>query len=74
VAYESPSSDAWALLNALHWIIVDGLQNVIFEIDCKQVVDEVSHGKIIRSEYGSIIEDCRTILSCQNNFQVVFTR
>jgi hypothetical protein len=39
--------EACGLLNALHWIIV-GLQNIIFELDCKQLVVDVSRSKIIR--------------------------
>lgn len=41
---------------SFQWIIASGLRNVIFKIDCKQVVDDI-HAKSIRSKYDSITDD-----------------
>jgi hypothetical protein len=38
------------------------------------VVDDVNNMKPNHSEYGSIIQDCRTLLNNYNDFIVVFTR
>jgi len=38
------------------------------------VVDDVHNSKMNLSEYGSIIQNCRTLLDHYNNFVVVFTR
>jgi len=51
-----------------------GYHNVIIELDCKMDVDDVRNSKINFSEYGLIIQNCRTLLDQYNNFVVVFTR
>jgi hypothetical protein len=50
------------------------LDCVIIEMDCKRVEDDLHHSKLDRSECGSIISQCRTLLSFKNNYKVVFTR
>jgi hypothetical protein len=45
-----------------------------FEMDCKMVVDDVHNKKQNNSEYGSLIDDCRTIFSNHSDFIVAFTR
>jgi len=50
---------------SFQWIIAFCLRNVIFKLDCKQVVDDI-HLKSIRSRYDYIIDDSRVILSRHN--------
>ncbi|GAU51196.1 hypothetical protein TSUD_374470 [Trifolium subterraneum] len=65
--------EAWELQQAMMWMEMIGYHNVIFEMDCK-MVDDVHTQKHNMSEYGSLIDDCRTILSNHRNFIVAFTR
>jgi hypothetical protein len=51
-----------------------GYNKVIFELDCKMVVDDVHTDKPNRSEYGSLIVNCRTLLSSYPDYVVVFAR
>jgi hypothetical protein len=51
-----------------------GYHKVFLEMDCKMVVDDVNNMKANHSQYGSIIQDCRTLLRNYNDFIVVFTR
>jgi hypothetical protein len=51
-----------------------GYNKVIFELDCKIVVDDVNKMSINQLEYGSIIQNCRTLLHHYNDFIVVFAR
>jgi len=47
---------------------------MIFELDCKMVVDDVHNSKIDLFKYGSIIQNCRTLFDHYNDFVVVFIR
>jgi hypothetical protein len=58
----------------LKWIAQLGYNKVIFEMGCKMVVDDVHKYKPNRSEYGSIIRNCRTLLSNYSDFVVGFAR
>lgn len=61
--------EAWSLLQALRWASFSNLNFVIFEVDCKKVVDDIHTA----NKYGSILDECRIILSLYNNYKVVFT-
>jgi len=43
------------LLRSLYWTIAFGLANVIFELNCKQVVNDVFNVKFNRREYDFMI-------------------
>ncbi|PNX57625.1 cytochrome p450 [Trifolium pratense] len=62
------------LQQAMTWMGMFGYHKVIFHMDCKMVVDDAHNKKYNLSEYGSLIDDCRTILSNYSNFIVAFTR
>lgn len=49
-----------------------GIDSMIFELDCKRVVDAVHSSQGDISEFGSIIDDCRVLLSSNPNFKVKF--
>jgi len=51
------NSGGWSLglYQDIQWISSLGYHNVIFELDCKMVVDDVHNSKMNLFEYGSII-------------------
>lgn len=51
--YESSSHKMWEFdqLQSLYWTIAFGLANVIFELNCKQVMNDVFNVKFNRREY-----------------------
>jgi len=51
-------SEAWGLHQGLKWITTLGHQKVIFESDCKMLVDDVHSNKVNHSEYGLIVKSC----------------
>lgn len=51
--------EAEGLLVALYWMQELGYANIIFELDCKVVVDSVSNSTLENSEFSSIIQNCR---------------
>lgn len=67
--------EAYGLLTAINWILELQLENVIFELDSKRVVD--SFGSRMRdfTNFGSIIFYCRHFLvSFLKNSKVEFSR
>jgi ribonuclease HI len=66
--------EAWGLYQGIKWITSSGYHKVVFELDCKMVVDDIHNNYPNHSEYGSIIQDCKNILDLYNDFVVVFTR
>jgi hypothetical protein len=66
--------EACGLQQAMMWMEMLGYHKVIFEIDCKMVVDDVHNKKQNNSEYCTVVDDCRTILSNHSYFLVAFTR
>ena len=72
--YTAAEAEAWGLCKGIEWIAQLGYNKVIFEMDCKMVVDDVHKYKPNRSEYGSIIRNCRTLLSNYSDFVVGFAR
>ncbi|KAK2407645.1 Ribonuclease H superfamily protein [Trifolium repens] len=67
-------AEAWALQQGIMWMAMLGYRNVIFELDCKTVVDDIDSSKDNHSEYGLLIEDCKSMLSPHSNYVVAFTR
>jgi hypothetical protein len=66
--------ETWWLQQATLWMEMLIYHKVIFEMDCKMVVDDVHNKKYNNSEYGSLFDDCRIILSNHSDFIVAFTR
>lgn len=61
------------LLQGLNWIVSLEYNHVIFELDCKMVIDDVHSEKLNHLKYGSVLQDCKILLENYNNYQVVFT-
>ncbi|MCI29396.1 60S ribosomal protein L23, partial [Trifolium medium] len=53
--------EAWSLYQGMQWIVTLGYNKVIFELDCKMVVDDVNNMRLNLSEYVSIIQDSLTL-------------
>jgi len=51
------------LLWALQWVHELSLGPIDFELDSKKVVDSFASSKYDAIEYGSIIQDCKTLFS-----------
>lgn len=66
--------EAIGLLRALQWVVELNLQNVLFELDAKQVVDSLSSRVIDLSEIGSVIFECKRLLSLNPTFGVGYVR
>jgi hypothetical protein len=51
-----------------------GYRNVIFELDCKMLVDDIDSSKNNYSEYDLLIIDCKSMFSIHSNYIVAFIR
>jgi len=74
--YTSPPSEAEALslLEALTFPDNQGMEFVIFESDCKLVVDTIISTSTPSNEFGDIIYRCKTLLASHNNYSVFYVR
>lgn len=66
--------EALCLLYATQWSTSLSLDSVLFEMDCKVVVDLVNSPKEDLSELGDIIRDCHAFFSSLPNLNVRFIR
>jgi hypothetical protein len=60
-------SEEWGFLQNLKCIESLDDHNVIFELNCKMVVDDV-HTNVYRSEHGSNIQECKMFLHRKDSF------
>jgi ribonuclease HI len=67
-------AEATGLLEAVKLAIARGMQSVIFESDCKIVVDAVNSSVNPHNELGDIIFYCKQLLCLHPNFFVRFVR
>jgi ribonuclease HI len=51
--------EAWGLYQCIKWITSFGYHKVVFELDCKMVVDDIHNKYPNHSDYGSVIQDCK---------------
>ena len=66
--------EALALFEAMTWVHSMGYSMVIFEIDCKEVVDALQHGLPNDSNFGLILRRCHLLLCSEQSFKVVHVR
>lgn len=66
--------EAMGLLDAIHWVVSLNLQQVIFELDAKSVVDNVQAPHTDRTKFGSILCECKRLLDLNPTYGVVFVR
>lgn len=69
-----PDVETLTLFWAISWTLDFGLQNVIFETDCKYIVDHLSNPKPSSSDFNVIPNKCRTKLFFSPNSRVSFSR
>ncbi|CAN1823543.1 hypothetical protein LINPERHAP1_LOCUS30418 [Linum perenne] len=61
-------------MEALSWVEQEGLLQVIFETDAKQIVDALSSGQSDHTELGDMVVACRAILIRNPGFEITFGR
>jgi hypothetical protein len=67
--------EALGLFHAIEWVHELQLSNVDFELDAKKVVDYFNGGRNDVSEFGAIVDDCRTKCNVYfENSKVEFSR
>ncbi|XVF75285.1 hypothetical protein PTKIN_Ptkin13bG0174900 [Pterospermum kingtungense] len=59
---------------ALSWVKNQGFHLVHFETDAKYAVDAIHGEQQDHSEYGSLISECRSLLTNDDGFSVHFVR
>jgi hypothetical protein len=74
VVVSPAEGEAWGLHQGLLWMEIRGYHKVIFELDCKTVVDDVHNNKPNASECDLLIDECRTLLLNYSDFIIAFTR
>jgi hypothetical protein len=68
-------AEATTLLASIQSALAHDYQAVLFETDCKSVVDALaSHSAPPQNELGGIISQCKILLSSNNNYAVSFVR
>ncbi|XVF71518.1 hypothetical protein PTKIN_Ptkin12aG0044200 [Pterospermum kingtungense] len=66
--------EALTLQEAISWVRSLGYTRVIFEVDSKQVVDALSSLSSDLTEFGVIIECCKSMVLVEPHFKVIFAR
>ena len=64
--------EALAVCEALHQILQLQSSNTMLEMDCKEVVIACSSGKTDVSEFGCLIQECKSLLSLECKFKMSF--
>ncbi|CAN1729193.1 hypothetical protein LINPERHAP1_LOCUS527 [Linum perenne] len=71
---EVREGEAWALLDAMLWVEQSGYENVIFEVDSVEVEAATRRVRREGTEFGAIIDECRSVLLSRRDFKVVVVR
>ncbi|XVF64157.1 hypothetical protein PTKIN_Ptkin09bG0145200 [Pterospermum kingtungense] len=66
--------EALALLEALKWVRHLGYQKDYFEMDAKTVTTALASSVQDLTEFGDILQSCKSVLAEENQFKVVWTR
>jgi ribonuclease HI len=69
-------AEAQGVLEALRWLSSMHMENDIIELesDCLQVVQAINRQQNNTSEFGIIIDMCRSLLVTNNNWKVSYVR
>jgi ribonuclease HI len=67
-------AEAMGLKDAILWLGQLGLSKVQIELDCKLVVESILDRTNSQSEFGTIINMCRSLLQQFSNFEISFVR
>jgi ribonuclease HI len=73
---EIAEAEAQGVLEALHWLSSMHMENNTIELesDCLQVVQAINKQQHNNSEFGIIIDMCRSLLVTKNNWKVSYVR
>ena len=63
-----------ALREAVKWIIPLQLSHVVFETNCKAVVDAFHSHIIDQYEFGCLVQDCKALFSLNANLTLCFIK
>ncbi|XP_024632655.2 uncharacterized protein [Medicago truncatula] len=67
-------AEAWGLFEAMKFALDNDMPSVIFESDCKTIVDIVNSHQVPQNELGDIISKCKDLLSSHTGFVVNHVR
>jgi ribonuclease HI len=67
-------AEAWGLLEAIKFAAANDMSSVIFESDCKVIVDIVNSSHLPQNELGDILSTCKGLLSIHTSFIVNYVR
>jgi hypothetical protein len=62
-------AEVWSLNQGIRW-----MHKVYLKMNCRMMVDDMNNIKANHSEYGSIIQNYKILLSNYNGFIIVFTK
>jgi ribonuclease HI len=63
-----------ALLESINVAISNGWNNVLFETDCKTLVEALYSPIVPTNEFGDLVSCCRSLLASNSDFAVSFIR
>jgi len=66
--------EAWGLLEAIKFAVAKDMSSVIFEFDCKVIVDIVNSSHMPQNELEDILSNCKDLLSIHTSFIVNHVR
>ncbi|KAK6164302.1 hypothetical protein DH2020_001166 [Rehmannia glutinosa] len=72
--FEPKEAEAIGVREALSWIKLIGLQQVVVETNAKCVVDGISSVEYGESEFDGLLQECRFLLQGEPNISVAFVR
>lgn len=66
--------EAIGLAEAMLWVHEAGYTNMVFESDAKVVIDAIKSSEENRAKFGSIIEQCQSLLRQQTIFSFGYVK
>ncbi|CAN1129696.1 Putative ribonuclease H protein At1g65750 [Linum perenne] len=73
-AWEPREGEAAALVSAMRWLVEEGFDTVIFEVDAEEVGHAVNSELTDDSEFGCLISMCRELKASNPGFSVQVVR
>ncbi|CAN1130761.1 Putative ribonuclease H protein At1g65750 [Linum perenne] len=72
--WRSKEAEARAIIEALSWMEQEGYTDAVIESDAKLVVDAIRGSNFDSTEFGDLVEGCRSILARNLGFVVEFIK
>ena len=72
--FTTAEAEALALCETLIWLLYLQMENVSMEMDCKLVVDAIHSIQLNLIEFGSLITDCKNLVSRGHNLSICFVK